>query len=361
MLGYFICYGTVNWGSSLSWRFPVAFQAGIAFFLAVMSYVYLPQSPRWLFYKGRGQEATVVWEKLGVLAAEREKDLEQSARARALSAVGTGVKLGLLGRIRRSIHNSIAMFGRGTRKQIFLGVFMMSMQQMSGIDGVMYVSKPIFTYDATYPTNSNTKQYAPILFNQAGLSSSQATFLASGVSAILLCVSTILAFMFVDRWGRRATTIYGGLLLFACMTLLGVLYATDNVHANYGAGKWVVIITIYVFAISYCMSKSSFSLSTIYFLHNADNICRMGTWCKALRQRNPTRGYTSSSHQSRPERQLRKFEFHVACHTKLTYIDLKLLRRLHHTHPTRPLLVRCLLPLRRLFPTYRWCLCNLHP
>ena len=94
-------------------------------------------------------------------------------------------------------------------------------------------------------------QYAPLLFQQAGLSSSSASFLASGISAILIFVFTILAVYFADRWSRRTSTIGGGLLLFACMMLMGLLYATNSVHATYGIGRWVVIVTIYVFAITY--------------------------------------------------------------------------------------------------------------
>ena len=35
------------------------------------------------------------------------------------------------------------------------------------------------------------------------------------------------------------------------MMLMGLLYATNSVHAERGAGRWVVIVTIYIFAIAY--------------------------------------------------------------------------------------------------------------
>ena len=38
------------------------------------------------------------------------------------------------------------------------------------------------------------------------------------------------------------------------MALMGLLYATDNVHAGYGAGRWLVIVSIYIFAIGYSMT-----------------------------------------------------------------------------------------------------------
>jgi len=141
MVGYFMCYGTVNLNSSLSWRFPLAFQAGYALVLAAVSYFYLPQSPRWLAFKGRGPEATDIWDKLGVSSTEREKDLEQKPMLRSEAVEATeAAKTGLFERMRQSVANFMAMFGKSTRKQMLLGVFMMSMQQMSGIDGVLYVS-----------------------------------------------------------------------------------------------------------------------------------------------------------------------------------------------------------------------------
>ena len=141
MAGYFMCYGTVTIKSSLAWRFPLAFQAGYALLFAVISYIYLPQSPRWLAFKGRGAEAAVVWDQLGVSNTEREKDLEQRLMLSNESVESDGlVKTGIFERMRQSMAHFGAVFGQSTRKQMLLGVFLMSMQQLSGIDGVLYVS-----------------------------------------------------------------------------------------------------------------------------------------------------------------------------------------------------------------------------
>ena len=148
-LGYFTCYGTIKIPSSLSWRLPLALHSGIAFFLAFAAHFYLPPSPRWLAYKGRKEEASVAWDKLGVSNAEREKDLLEnpSSNADALLVDSPveptpSVKFNLRDRVRSDFTDFMRMFKKEARKPMFLGVFMMAMQQLSGIDGVIYVCLP---------------------------------------------------------------------------------------------------------------------------------------------------------------------------------------------------------------------------
>lgn len=71
----------------------------------------------------------------------------------------------------------------------------------------------------------------------------------------MFCV-TIPALLFSDKWGRRRSTIYGGLGLSATMLLIGGLCAGDAVHNDSGAGRWVVIVSIYVFVAIFCVSWS---------------------------------------------------------------------------------------------------------
>jgi MFS family permease len=97
-------------------------------------------------------------------------------------------------------------------------------------------------------------KYAPLLFQQAGLSSNEATFLASGASAIIIFCVTIPATIFADRWGRRISTILGGVGMAATMFLIGGLYAGGAVHPSSGAGRWVVIVSIYVYVVIFCIS-----------------------------------------------------------------------------------------------------------
>lgn len=110
------------------------------------------------------------------------------------------------------------------------------MQQLSGIDGILY--------------------YAPLLFQQAGLSATSASFLASGISGLLVMLTTIPASIYSDRWGRRTSTLWGGVGLATCMLLIGALYASKSVHPDTGAGRWVVFVAIYIFVIVYSATWS---------------------------------------------------------------------------------------------------------
>ncbi|PGH33688.1 DNA-directed RNA polymerase III subunit RPC2 [[Emmonsia] crescens] len=236
VVGYFACYGTVRVQSSFSWRFPIALQSGIALFLTALFLFYLPESPRWLHHHGHRVAAEAVCARLGISIIESDGETEgeghpyERPNVEELSTFSARLRH----HYERSVHNLRLILGPGARKQALLGVFLMSMQQLSGIDGVIY--------------------YAPLLFKQAGLSSSTASFLASGVSAILICLASIPAFLYADKIGRRASALYGGSVLAAIMALIGSLYASNSVHPVSGAGRWVVIVSIYLFSITYSMT-----------------------------------------------------------------------------------------------------------
>ncbi|KAF2716209.1 general substrate transporter [Polychaeton citri CBS 116435] len=235
-MGYFVCYGTVTIPTtSLSWRLPFAIQSFLSLVYAGCALCLLPQSPRWLSSKGRIVEADLAWSKLGISGVEREKaEEEQTSKSMQVevgpeiaripsNSINTGAITG---------HTLFRVFAKDVRMRTLLGVFMSGFQQLSGIDGVLY--------------------YAPLLFHQAGLNSSTASFLASGISALLMMLITIPAFLFADKWGRRTSTILGGLLLSGCMIVIGSLYASSSVHSTHGAGRWAVIVLIYIFALVYC-------------------------------------------------------------------------------------------------------------
>ncbi|GJE97695.1 MFS sugar transporter [Phanerochaete sordida] len=212
--GYFVCYGTSHIPSSLSWRFPLGMQAAVSIVLAA-GCPFLPHSPRWLHHVGRHGEARAAWERLGVSAADVEKT-EQAAQREEVPREGFWKE-------------TRQMWKKGIRTRTMLGVFLSGMQQASGIDGVLY--------------------YAPVLFSQAGLSSTTSSFIASGVSGLVIMTFTFLCQFFTDTWGRRPSMIRGGAVVAGSMLIIGSLYASGA--TDHASGRWAVIALIYIFVIGY--------------------------------------------------------------------------------------------------------------
>ncbi|CAG8112611.1 unnamed protein product [Penicillium olsonii] len=227
VLGYFVSYGTSSVQGSLSWRLPFVVMASLSMMMCGLSLCFLPESPQWLGMHGKYALAEEAWVKLGVRPEEREKVHANVEVTELDSEVSEDEK-------KSTTKKLLEIFEKDVRGRTLLAVFLMGMQQLSGIDGVLY--------------------YAPQLFQKAGLASSEASFLASGVSAIVIFAVTIPGLIYADGWGRRSSIIYGGVGMGILMFLMGGLYAGDAVHKSTGAGRWVVIVCIYIYAALYSVS-----------------------------------------------------------------------------------------------------------
>ncbi|KAK5991609.1 Glucose transporter GlcP-like protein [Cladobotryum mycophilum] len=228
VIGYFICYGASRLGdSSSSWRIPPGIASGLGLLLSG-TYWLTPPSPRWLVSRGRVTEAYDMAKRLGFEQDEQDELLGHSMTSDPAEEANS---LTLYDALYLTLVEFREAFSHSFRGRTAFGCFLLGMQQFSGIDGVLY--------------------YAPVLFTQAGLSGDQATFLASGVSAITMLAVTIPATLFADHWGRRISSIIGGILITALMLVMGSLYAANVVSTTSGAGRWVVIVSIYLFAITY--------------------------------------------------------------------------------------------------------------
>lgn len=226
--GYFVAYGTARIGdNSAAWRTPLAIKS-LAAFVFAGACLWCPPSPRWLIAKGRKDEALQVLGRLGLDSTE----LEYMVSVIAEAPVHTNFNLWQC--IKIQLRDFARLFERAARRQTALACFLMAMQQFSGIDGVLY--------------------YAPLLFQQAGLASQQASFLASGVSALVILAVTIPASIYADKMGRRSSAIYGGIAMVIVMLLVGTLYASNSVHGDHGAARWIVVACIYLFAMAFSIT-----------------------------------------------------------------------------------------------------------
>jgi MFS family permease len=64
-------------------------------------------------------------------------------------------------------------------------------------------------------------------------------------------------FLLADKWGRRTSALTGGVGMSGIMFLIGSLYAAGAVHA-YGPARWIVIVAVFVFGLTYCVTWGIF-------------------------------------------------------------------------------------------------------
>ncbi|KAJ7130959.1 general substrate transporter [Mycena filopes] len=218
--GYFTCFATVKHAGSFSWRLPLGLQAVVAIILAIGT-PFFPHSPHWLLSVERQADAEAATVALGLQLTEIRKE-------GAAAGVGPGTVVAK----QTFKQQAKELWAKDVRFRTFFGLFLMGMQQACGIDAVLY--------------------YAPVLFQQAGLSSTSASFLASGVSGIVMVVLTAGSLFFQDKWGRRIQMIGGGSVISGCMLVMGALYASDAAQTQ--AGQRTLIAMIYLFIAAFISS-----------------------------------------------------------------------------------------------------------
>jgi SP family arabinose:H+ symporter-like MFS transporter len=149
--------------SSWRWMFGVAAipAAGFLFGLA-----FIPESPRWLITRGRREEGYAV---LARIAGAAEAQTELVAIEFAVSEKSS---------------DSEELFAPGIRKRVFVAVSLAVLQQISGINTVLYYGSVLFT-------------------EHFHGESAKAALGANVVVGLVNLLCTLVAMIFIDRWGRR--------------------------------------------------------------------------------------------------------------------------------------------------------------
>lgn len=108
----------------------------------------------------------------------------------------------------------------GMAYRVSLGVCLQIWQQLTGMNIIMF--------------------YVVLMFQQAGIGDTQeATLLASGINYVVNVVMTVPAILFVDKWGRRPTMIFGALFMSLFLWIVGGLMSQGNWYQN-ESGEWMM-------------------------------------------------------------------------------------------------------------------------
>lgn len=196
-----------------AWRWMLGIVAvpGALFLLGVLR---LPNSPRWLLMRGRSREAREVLHELRQndrVVDDEVRDIEEQLR-------------------RPQVGWQLFRGNSNFRRSVFLGIALQAIQQLTGINVVMY--------------------YAPHIFGAAGFQG-HAQLWGTAIVGLVNVLATFLAIGVVDRLGRRPVLIAG----FATMTVgMGVLgYMLSIGTLSFGMQIFAVIMLL-VFIIGFATS-----------------------------------------------------------------------------------------------------------
>jgi sugar porter (SP) family MFS transporter len=197
-----------------TWRAMFALGAvpGLLFLIGLM---FLPESPRWLVLRGMPDKARASLALLRGAGAPIERELDEIVRTAQAEA---GQK-----------HSYAALLAPTIRPALIVGMGLFFLQQLSGINAVIY--------------------YAPEIFNHAGFDSGKTQVLATiGVGTVNF-VTTILAMYLIDRMGRRPLLVLG--FVGTAATMLLIAFAVLNPDL---VPAWVVIVALLLYIASFAIS-----------------------------------------------------------------------------------------------------------
>ncbi|XP_062189902.1 probable inositol transporter 2 [Phragmites australis] len=175
-----------------TWRWMLGV-AGIPAVVQFALMLFLPESPRWLYRKGREEEAEAILRRI-YSAEEVEREIEELKESVAAEARerGSSEKVSLAKLVRTAT----------VRRGLVAGVGLQVFQQLVGINTVMY--------------------YSPTIVQLAGFASNQTALALSLVTSGLNALGSIVSIYFIDRTGRRKLLVIS---LVGVILSLGVLSA----------------------------------------------------------------------------------------------------------------------------------------
>ena len=200
LVAYFSDYGFAEETDFSSWR-PMFLVGVIPAIVLIAGMFFMPESPRWLFSKGRDAEARAILSRT------------EGSNAEVMAA-------SILGELEKDSQNYSRwkdLFTKTWKIPVITAIGIMFFQQFVGINTVIY--------------------YSPTIFQMAGFDGKVAAIGASiGVAAINV-LATVVSVFIVDRLGRRKLFFIGmsGMVVSLCLLAASFLIDLGS------AGKFVTV------------------------------------------------------------------------------------------------------------------------
>ncbi|KAG6884963.1 hypothetical protein C0995_009714 [Termitomyces sp. Mi166 len=210
LIQYFIQFGCSYIDGVASFRIPWGLQMIPAIILSLGMTIF-PESPRWLFDKGREEEALQVLadlhgrgdktDELVVLEYEEIKQQVYFERTEGAKSY-------------------LDLLKPGNPRRVMLGCCLQMWSQLTGMNVMMY--------------------YIIYVFRGAGLTGTRGNLIADSVQYVLNVAFTVPAIIYIDKWGRRPMLVIGTLLMgfWLCLAVLRAARIGDIDNRRLQVDSW---------------------------------------------------------------------------------------------------------------------------
>jgi len=208
LVAYLIDFALRNTGSNWRWMLGIGALPGV---FLVIGMLFVPYSPRWLMQKGRRDEAREV------LRRTRGDEDVEAELTEIESVLSEERRSGLRALLRPSL-----------RPMLVVGIGLAVIQQVVGVNTVVYFSPTILTYTGLHANDAIAQA------------------LSVGITNV---VFTIIAVLLLDRVGRRALLIAGTIGLTVALVTLAAFFAFDWKDSV----PWVALVALVLFIASFAI------------------------------------------------------------------------------------------------------------
>lgn len=226
LLAAWITYGTFRMShSSWSWRIPSLLQCLFSLVQAILS-IFAPESPRWLIYNGRRQEALDILTKY-----HADGDTNSRLVRFEMAEITATLEVEKMQKMSRW---SEWVATKGMRHRLLIALFLPAMLQWSG--------------------NALTSYYLAKVLDTIGITNSRTQLIINGCLSIWSFLTAIFWASFVDRAGRRRLFLCGMGGMGCCYIIWTVCSAINQERNFTDSGlSAAVLLMIFLFSFFYHM------------------------------------------------------------------------------------------------------------
>ncbi|KAG6512055.1 sugar transport protein MST7-like [Zingiber officinale] len=220
-VAHLVNYGTSNINGDLGWRLSLGLAAVPAIIVTVGAF-FLPNTPNSMIERNQTDKARTM---LREIRGTDDIDLEYEdlvAASKQSQAIKDPFK---------------TLLGRKYRPQLVMSIVIPSLQQLTGINVVMF--------------------YAPVLFKTIGFGT-QASLMSAVITGFVNLASTFISVLTVDRFGRRILFLEGGVQMTIAQIIVGTLigWKFGTTGMGYIPKTYAIFIVIFI-----CIFVAAFAWS----------------------------------------------------------------------------------------------------